>query len=739
MSKKVLLVQYFLVSSDDEAYRQTRQAEIDACLVLNLKNPPLDEVHVLTERWTEFDFVPLEVRQHLHQVVVGRRLTYQMAIDYYNHTIPDSICILANADIFTDESLVILEHADFKTNIMALNRYEYNHDTKRSLMNGLEYNFNFPMLFPNWGPSIWTQDAWIWKSPHLRIDAAHSVDIPLGTTGCDNHFAHALKETGFLVYNPSFLVSINHYDRLSSEVSAKGIRKGRVSSVRDPAPPDAHKRRVYLPNADDLLDVFTTEASLEQSPPPNIHLHTLRQKKSIHLLPFIPSASSYEPSHPPIHGRWESAGAWRPAPDDPTPTFECEFSSATHVSIVDITGSPCAHDNDEAFGYVSNFRLSYFLNGGWHPLESLYDGIARPNGNFIKRTYLTPIFCKKLRIHCVDGERKSKPVTALKVRCFGTALHTMTVGEYTLTEYNTDWQTPVATEYSAYNYLKSRLPCNYFAFPWATLIDEPWVRKTNLRVLLEEHLRDSPLSPPSCTVVQHIRYKTLLPTFDALNIRTVFASHCTEAEQADFASKGIRLYPFSLFPVQASKGALVPFQERAYLASFVGQTNHKGFPSSLRETLVSTFSAHSDCFVKSRSQWHYQEVVFKGKGLEAIQTENEDEYRRVLQCSKLSLCPAGTGPNSIRIWESMSYGAIPVVLADALVLPPLHRSWNDAILVWKEEDLAGLYTHLKSIPSEELEAKSKVCIELYNTYFKEAVIGRTVVDTLQTSRSVAPI
>ena len=735
MPKKILLVQYFRVSSEDETYRQTRQAEIDGCLRLNLNNPHLDEVHVLTETWTDFTFLEPVLRKNLHQVVVGRRLTYAMAIDYYNHAIPDTICILANADIFTDTSLAVLDHADFKRSVMALNRYEYNHDTQRSLMNGLEYNYNFPTLFPNWGPSIWTQDAWIWKSPHLRVDAAHSVDVPLGTTGCDNRFAHALKETGFLVYNPSFLVSINHYDRLSSQVSDKGIRKGRISIVRDPAPPDATQRRVYLPNADDLLDGFTTEASLEPGPPVNKPLHTLRQKKSVHLLPFTPFVSSYAPQHPPDHARWEFAGAWQPAPDDSTPTLECDFPTVSRVNILDIAGSPCIREDDR-FGYVSKFRLSYLIDGKWTRMEPLYDGIQKPNGNFIKRTYLPPIYCKKLRIHCVEA----KPFPALKVRCFGKTLHTKTVGDYRLTEYDADWQTPVATEYSAYNYLKPKLPCHYFAFPWATLIDETWVKQTNLRALLDEYLRYAPLTPPLCTVVQHMRYKTLLPTFEALNIRTVFASHCTEADKADFESKGIRLYPFSLFPVQVSKGGdLVPFQDRTYLASFVGQTQHKSFPSPLRETLVRTFSAYSDCFVKSRSQWHYQEVVFKGKKPETTQTEDEDEYRLVLQYSKFSLCPAGTGPNSIRIWESMSYGTIPVVLTDTLVLPNIRRSWKDAIIVWKEENLDSLYTHLKSFSNEDLETKSKACVDLYNTYFKEEVIGRTVVETIHATRSSVPI
>jgi len=729
MTKKVLLVQYFRVSSGDEAYRNERQAEIDACLRLNLDNPHLDEVHVLTETWTDFAFLEPVLRKKLQQVVIGRRLTYQAAIDYYNHATPDTICILANADIFTDGSLAVLDHADFKHSVMALNRYEYNHDTQRSLMNGLEYNYNFPMLFPNWGPSIWTQDAWIWKTPHLRVDA---VDTPLGTTGCDNRFAHALKEAGFMVYNPSFLVSINHYDRLSGQVSDKGIRKGRVSIVRDPAPPDATQRRVYLPNADDLIDTFTTEATLEPGPPANKPLHTLRQKKSIQLLPFTPYASSYAPQHPADHAHWESAGAWRPATDDPTPTLECEFPTVSRLNILDIAGSPCTRQ-DETFAYVSKFRLSYYLGGKWTPVEPIYTGLPRSNGNFIKRTYLTPIYCKKLRIHCVEA----KPFVALKVRCFGTTLHTQK-GDYMLTAYDSDWQTPVATEYSAYKYLKSHLPCHYFAFPWATLIDETWVKQTHLRTLLDEYLRDAPLTPPYCTVVQHIRYKTLLPTFEALNIRTVFASHCTEADKADFESKGICLYPFSLFPVQASNDTnLVPFQDRTYLASFIGQTRHKAFPTNLRETLVTTFSAYSDCFIKSRSQWHYQEVVFKGA--ETTQKEDEDIYKLVLQYSKFSLCPAGTGPNSIRIWESMSYGAIPVVLADTLILPKIRQDWKDAIIVWKEQDLEGLYQYLKSIPINELEARRKACLDLYDTYFKDTVIGRTVVETIQTTRKSAPI
>ena len=37
--------------------------------------------------------------------------------------------------------------------------------------------------------------------------------------------------------------------------------------------------------------------------------------------------------------------------------------------------------------------------------------------------------------------------------------------------------------------------------------------------------------------------------------------------------------------------------------------------------------------------------------------------------SKYTLCPSGSGPNSIRLWESLACGSIPIILSDTLDLP----------------------------------------------------------------------
>ena len=123
-------------------------------------------------------------------------------------------------------------------------------------------------------------------------------------------------------------------------------------------------------------------------------------------------------------------------------------------------------------------------------------------------------------------------------------------------------------------------------------------------------------------------------------------------------------------------------------------------------------------------------MVYKGES--GTNDALEKEYKMTLAQSKFSLCPSGTGPNSIRIWESMSYGSIPVILADTLVMPTIRTmAWTDAVIFWKESDIAGLYNYLKSITVKEMEEKSKACITLFETYFSDDSISRVMVEEME--------
>ena len=44
-------------------------------------------------------------------------------------------------------------------------------------------------------------------------------------------------------------------------------------------------------------------------------------------------------------------------------------------------------------------------------------------------------------------------------------------------------------------------------------------------------------------------------------------------------------------------------------------------------------------------------------------------YSEILGNTKYSLCPRGTGPSTIRLWESLAMGSVPVIVSDFLKMP----------------------------------------------------------------------
>ena len=144
----------------------------------------------------------------------------------------------------------------------------------------------------------------------------------------------------------------------------------------------------------------------------------------------------------------------------------------------------------------------------------------------------------------------------------------------------------------------------------------------------------------------------------------------------------MRVHPFPLYPVQCAGVTDQPqyrpktLAERRYLYSFVGLAKHPGYRKPVRHW-IAELPPRPDACVLTRSEWHYEQAVYREQiyglpGEETIRSRREEEaaaYRAILADSVFSLCPTGTGPNSIRLWESLGYGSIPVILSDALQFP----------------------------------------------------------------------
>ena len=95
--------------------------------------------------------------------------------------------------------------------------------------------------------------------------------------------------------------------------------------------------------------------------------------------------------------------------------------------------------------------------------------------------------------------------------------------------------------------------------------------------------------------------------------------------------------------------------------------------------------------------------------------------------SKFTLCPSGNGVNSIRIWEAMKYGSIPVILSNTLLLPVIDEfNWTDCFIIGNEKNIDGLYEELKEFEDEKIKIMSDNCIKYYNKYFSNENIQNLI-------------
>ena len=282
------------------------------------------------------------------------------------------------------------------------------------------------------------------------------------------------------------------------------------------------------------------------------------------------------------------------------------------------------------------------------------------------------------------------------------------------------WQYPVITEKIFYHQNKDDENC--IGFPWATIID----KKYNLHVifnLLKSHIRPNVNYYTCC---QHISFRNLIPLFKAMGIHAIYTPHkiLTEDTLSDIQLISCPLYAVNIEDINRNS----TFSEcdplnltRNFLYSFQGAYNPSWYLTDIRKRIFEM--KHPDnCYVNHIGNWHFDNVVYnilQNNEYKLNETDNDKErtikYNKLLLDSRYSLCPSGSGPNSIRFWESLAVGSIPVLLADTLELPS-HELWDDAIIRIPENKLEELPNILSSI-SEEKEREMRVtCMKLYEYY-----------------------
>ena len=287
-------------------------------------------------------------------------------------------------------------------------------------------------------------------------------------------------------------------------------------------------------------------------------------------------------------------------------------------------------------------------------------------------------------------------------------------------KYKLYWQFPVITEKTAFIQQKDN-PL-YIGLPWATIID----KKININGLLYDLVKKIDKTKEYITCCQHIHFRLLFIIFKVLNIKILYASHKIKNEDI---INGIKINPCPLYAVNLEdKSRNKEFKDKDFenckrdiLYSFMG--SYKPFYLTNIRKKIFKMKHPKNTFVKYTGNWHFENIVYKYQVRNKLLSKNDISrdinntrlYNILLSRTRYSLCPSGSGPNSIRFWESLGVGSIPILLADTLDLP-YHKLWNNAIIFLPENKLEELNNILSKITKEKEKEMRKNCLLLYKHF-----------------------
>ncbi|WP_299421868.1 exostosin family protein [uncultured Shimia sp.] len=309
--------------------------------------------------------------------------------------------------------------------------------------------------------------------------------------------------------------------------------------------------------------------------------------------------------------------------------------------------------------------------------------------------------------------------------------------------YDRDWQFPAITEQHAFTQLKNvgSIPetVTYVAYPWANLIDkiQTHAKDSELHLSLFRKFVDGlPQGTVRVTTCQHIKLRNFLYLFEQAGISHIFWSHATTRETVDQDTAGFDIHPFPLFPVQIPEAdTILPISERPYLFSFIGAKSNQYYLTQAREWILNELKDHPRGLIIGRDTWHYNKVVYEhqikpekkgGNAADLIDKSASEQFRISMVKSVFSLCPSGTGPNSIRLWETLGAGGIPVIMADSYAMPGDPALWEAGVVFCKEdrESIKELPARLIELAKDthKLEAMRKVCAQLWLLYGPDSFV-----------------
>lgn len=269
--------------------------------------------------------------------------------------------------------------------------------------------------------------------------------------------------------------------------------------------------------------------------------------------------------------------------------------------------------------------------------------------------------------------------------------------EYLTDMWNENYE-GVPYEQIVYNLLKDKPlkhNANYLVVPWVYLID-----RNEFDKLPDVKFKGG------FTVCGHWNYLKIIPQLQKMGIDTLFTPHAHHD-----IYKGIKIVSIPHF---APNGTAPSAKDIYY--SYIGASSH-----GVRKDLFK-IKLPNNCVMVERQNWHFQLAKFTDPAELQINAKKEkEEYQDVLARSRFSLCPRGAGHGTLRLWESLQAGAIPVLLADGYILPP-GFDWDSCLVKLKENEVNKINDSLAKIsPEQELLMRSN-CLKYYHDFCNDNLI-----------------
>lgn len=277
----------------------------------------------------------------------------------------------------------------------------------------------------------------------------------------------------------------------------------------------------------------------------------------------------------------------------------------------------------------------------------------------------------------------------------------------------------------------------YLGLPWATFIDKNifpknFFSKLRIRISgMKGALNSLGLDLSIHTVCQHIYWDKCSNIWSDLGLTDLWLSHMELGQEYNLP---FRVHPWSLYAVnvldikrKAGIAINIHPSHKQYLASFIG-TNASHYLTDARKKL-NYLKDHPLFHIENTENWHFNDVVYKHQVNQLPLSEcyqigdSVYSYNVILSNSKFVLCPSGAGPNTLRFWESLAVGSIPVLLGRNPVLPEggsLARiNWDDIVIKIHDKDINHIPDILSKFTIDEISFRQQKCIEAFNSVLNQ--------------------